>query len=298
MKKNLLLLLLLAAFNSYGQISFLDNNFKQALIDAGIDTNTDSEISVAEAEAVTELDVRTKSISSLSGMEFFTNVEILSIGANDLTELNLTGLTKLKQLNAGSNTKSLTINNSDNLLLEHFDVQGSKVNCLDLSMLTNLKTVYINNNPISGIVDVSKSAGLIVFQIASCPNVTKICVPVGSVQAASPGNFVKEPTAVWSEACAANEGMTCPNITTSIASKSTQGKFEVFPSQFSETFNIDIDETGTFDVVIIDLLGNIVSSEKSLSKGTYTLGNNLQRGMFIVKVNGMNKFKTFKIQKI
>lgn len=281
---------------SYGQIAFSDANFKTALIDAGVDTDLDTEISQEEAEAVAELDLRGKSIANVEGLEYFVNLAELNLGGNNLSEIVLTGLTKLKSLNANDNTQSLIVDLSNSLSLEYIGIQGSNLTCIDMSMQANLTGVHLNNNPISGVLNASKSANLMIFQAASCPNVTKICVPTGSVQNAAPGNFVKNATAEWSEDCAANEGMTCAKITTGNTVKFEQGNFDLNPSLFSETFNLEIEESGSFDVMIIDISGNTVYSNVH-QKGIYALGNNLSKGMYLVKVNGMNKFKSFKIQK-
>ncbi len=297
MKKILLLIFTTITLNGYSQITFADANFKTALIDKGVDTNTDGDISLAEAQAVTELNIGDKNISEATEINNFTNLTDLTIAANNLSELNLTALTKLVSLNASSNSKPLTVNVSTNAELDHINLQGSSLICIDLSMLTKLKTVYLNNNPIAGVIDISKNTSIIVFQAASCPNITKNCIPVGAEAAASPGNFVKDPASSWSESCAANEGMTCPKVTTSVKNY-TEGKFQVKPTLFSDVFTLDIDEAGEFDVVIIDLLGNIVSSKNGLQKGSYSLGTNLLTGMYIVKVTGSNKIKTVKIQKM
>lgn len=293
--KNILLVILLAlTFNGYSQtIIFSDNNFKAALISAGVDTDNNTEISQSEAAAVTELNVSSQNnITDLTGMEYFINLTKLNIGYLNVNVFNLPTLTKLVTLMVSGKTPIVDL--SHNLLLHEIGFQGVGLTCIDLSQHTHLTGVALNNNPISGIVDISKSTGLIICQFGSCPNVTKICVPVGSVESAANGNFVKDATASWSEACAANEGMSC--IKTSVAKFST-GQFNVYPTVFSETFNIEIGEAGTFDIVIVDITGKVLSSSSLSGKGTHVLGNNLSRGMYVVKISGMDKFQTFKIEK-
>ncbi|WP_040247160.1 T9SS type A sorting domain-containing protein [Psychroserpens mesophilus] len=85
-----LLLVLTVSFTSNAQIIDIpDANFKNALISIGVDTNSDGEISIAEAEATTYMAVNGLSIASLEGIEYFVNLEYLICENNLLTELNL-----------------------------------------------------------------------------------------------------------------------------------------------------------------------------------------------------------------
>ena len=72
------ILVLTMAFISNAQnVNIPDANFKNALISAGVDTNEDGEISYAEAEAITYLDVSSKNISDMTGIEAFINLDTL-----------------------------------------------------------------------------------------------------------------------------------------------------------------------------------------------------------------------------
>ena len=59
------------------EVTFLDENFLTALIEQGIDTDGDSIISPAEAEAVSSLSLCCRDISDMSGIEIFVNLEYL-----------------------------------------------------------------------------------------------------------------------------------------------------------------------------------------------------------------------------
>ena len=80
MKKSTILIIILAlAYTSHAQnIKIPSTAFKNALIEAGIDTNGDGEISYDEAEAVTYLDVSTKPITDMTGIEAFVNLDTLN----------------------------------------------------------------------------------------------------------------------------------------------------------------------------------------------------------------------------
>ena len=58
-------------------INFPDANFKQKLILLGVDLNSDNEIQVSEAMQRTHLDLISYSITNISGLEYFVNLETL-----------------------------------------------------------------------------------------------------------------------------------------------------------------------------------------------------------------------------
>ena len=76
-------------------VKITDNNFLNALIELGIDTDGDGKISPAEAETVTFLDVRRNSISELTGIAAFVNLDTLKCMSNDITRLDLSDNTAL-----------------------------------------------------------------------------------------------------------------------------------------------------------------------------------------------------------
>ncbi|WP_440121257.1 leucine-rich repeat domain-containing protein [Tenacibaculum sp. Ill] len=111
MKKNSFYFLgvLLCLFtNSYGQINFPDTNFKQALLthDPIIDTSGNGEIEEAEALSIDRLNLDNKNISSLDGIQFFKNLEVLNCSDNSIKKIDYSQtstLTKLRFLTARRN---------------------------------------------------------------------------------------------------------------------------------------------------------------------------------------------------
>ena len=71
------------------KVEIPDNNFLNALIELGIDTDGDGQISNAEAEAVISLDVSEDSISDMTGIKEFVNLDTLICWGNHLTSLDL-----------------------------------------------------------------------------------------------------------------------------------------------------------------------------------------------------------------
>ena len=86
--------------------NFTYNNTPYADIDytyCDVDINGDGEIQYSEAQLITFLNLDNRNISSLEGIEAFTNLKSLSCNENLLTNLNVTSLSNLIYLNCGGN---------------------------------------------------------------------------------------------------------------------------------------------------------------------------------------------------
>ncbi|MEI7597112.1 MAG: hypothetical protein WCK02_15295 [Bacteroidota bacterium] len=129
-----------------------DNNFKAALIAApnSVDVNTDGEIQYSEAQVITSLYLINKSITNLTGIEAFSGLEVLDCSNNQITSLNLTSNTALKQLFCGSND-IITLNISSNVLLEDLWCYSNNISTIDISTNTALLNFYCYNNLLTSI---------------------------------------------------------------------------------------------------------------------------------------------------
>lgn len=160
MTKFLLPILFATSFFTQAQIvNIPDANFLKALIAKGVDKNLDGKIQTSEALAVDSLNISSKSIIDLTGIESFTNVTFLDCQLNyDLTTLFISNNLKLMYLDC-SNTKISNLILSSNLAFTHLKCYGSKVTQLDLSKNTQL--IYLNclGNKMTSL-DVSKNKKL------------------------------------------------------------------------------------------------------------------------------------------
>ena len=93
------------------------------------DVNKDGKVSMEEAAAVREFDTWTYDISSIKGIEYFPNIEVLDISFAYLTECNLMNNKKLKSISLG--------------LTKHYVM--SNVSDLNFSKHTNLSYVILRN---------------------------------------------------------------------------------------------------------------------------------------------------------
>ncbi len=132
---SLTLMLIVSATIAEAQIVTIpDENFKNRLIELGIDTDNDGEISYAEAEATTgTLDLSYQEISDLTGINAFTEIATLDVDHNLLTDLNLDEAMNLWNLDCSYNQL---------VSLDYFNVKSlMKVDCSN----NNLTSLNANN---------------------------------------------------------------------------------------------------------------------------------------------------------
>jgi Leucine-rich repeat (LRR) protein len=141
------------AFESNAQIVTIPApNFKLALtsticadtnddgiLDGDVDTNNDGQIQVSEALAVTNLSIGMYSVSSLVGINSFTNLK--SLGCAGVTIISISGLHQLKTLNVSHcGLYSLTLTDLDQL--ETLDCSENEIlTTINYSGLTSLKNL-------------------------------------------------------------------------------------------------------------------------------------------------------------
>ena len=148
---------------------------------ANIDSNGDKKLSKAEAEAVTELMLRTwedkeagrnaYNLSSLKGVEYFTNLEQLECVAckvktldvtkntkleeldcseNRLTKLDVSKCPELDELRCGSN-KLLKLDVTKCARLTELDVADNQLSRLDVTKCPKLEQLFCGHNQLSAL---------------------------------------------------------------------------------------------------------------------------------------------------
>jgi Leucine-rich repeat (LRR) protein len=86
-------------------------------------------------------------IASLSGIEYFTNLEILSCSYNSLSTLDLFNNVKLKKLHCPRNSL-IRLNVTRNLNLKYLSCYANFLSELDVFQNAELMTLYCNGNKI------------------------------------------------------------------------------------------------------------------------------------------------------
>ena len=114
-----------------------DNNFEQALIDLGYDTALDDFVLTANISGVTYLNVSSKSISDLTGIEGFTALTNLNCSYNQLTSLDMSSNTALTEMNCARNDLT-SLDVSSNTALTELISHSNQLSSLDVSNNTSL----------------------------------------------------------------------------------------------------------------------------------------------------------------
>lgn len=170
------------------EIAINETNFPDAVFreyvaetfDGTVEEPKDGKLSEAEIAEATGIYVRGKGISDLTGIQYFTALEMLDCGENDLTTLNIASNTNLKTLrcdqnkltglNVSSNTALIELNCSvntalcglnvmNNTALEVLNCQTTGISVLDVSANTELIELICAGNPLE-LLDVSNCLNL------------------------------------------------------------------------------------------------------------------------------------------
>ena len=131
-----------------------DQNFEQALVDAGYDTTIDTYIEDLSMLSVTQLDLSNKQITDFTGLEEFVNLTDLNLSGNTVSSVLLVNLNQLTSLDI-SNTGLIELDLSQNDGLTTLDLSNNSFKQLDVSQINNLITLNLTGNPNLSCVKVS-----------------------------------------------------------------------------------------------------------------------------------------------
>lgn len=109
------------------------------------DRNQDMVLSKAEITAAKMIDANNWYIASLQGIEYFTNLEILSCYGNYIRSVNLRANTKLRTLLIGDNLLT-DLDISKNTELRTLSVNHNQLSTLNISQNAKLTSLTCNNN--------------------------------------------------------------------------------------------------------------------------------------------------------
>ncbi len=123
--------------------TFADDSLLAAA--AAFDTDGDGRLSPAEAAAVTVLDCSNLGLKSLSGVELFSNLEVLDASGNNLGAVDLSRLTRLRVVDLSENElHELDLEGHDALV--SLNVSDNSMDSLDLSGCSALQTLTCPGN--------------------------------------------------------------------------------------------------------------------------------------------------------
>ena len=137
--------------------NFPDENFRD-YVSQNFDNNSNQFLSDKEILAATKIDVSGKGITSMKGLEYFTELTELYCQINNLTELDVSNCTKLITLSCSDNgLTALDVSKCTELTL--LSCYGNNLTELNVSSLEKLELLYCYKNNLTEL-DVSKCTEL------------------------------------------------------------------------------------------------------------------------------------------
>ncbi len=166
--------------------NFPDANFRK-YVKSEFDQDSNGKLSDEEISDADLIDLTGKSIKDLTGLKYFTSLQILECSGLKLAELDVSSNTKLTTLIADGNklskitltkntsltelilddNKLSTLNVSKNISLKELSVAGNSLTKLDLANNTSLQYLDCSDNSISSITYPSDYGQLTTFNCAS-----------------------------------------------------------------------------------------------------------------------------------
>lgn len=184
-------------------INFPDPNFKNAILENGVDLDKDQEIQLHEAQVVTVLNVSSKEITDLTGIEAFKNLKELSCNWNELTLIDVSKNDSLEGLFCASN-RLTKIDLSKNLLLSALAVDENPLTVVDLTNNEKLSKLTCTKTSLT-VLDLTKNLKLIQLNCTSNPDLKTLFVPVINA-AVNNKRFKKDNNTQWMEKSKAPQG--------------------------------------------------------------------------------------------
>ena len=164
--------------------NFPDNAFRAAVASL-LGVSEGATVPQADFDAVTTLDIRDKGITDLTGLDFFTGVEIFYLARNSITSLDLSALTALKELYA-LNIGLTSIDVSQNAALEILNCNTNPgLTSLDVTGNPALKTLFVLD---SGLTSVDLTHNLALEQF-NCSGSQMTAIDVSANTALKELNF-------------------------------------------------------------------------------------------------------------
>ena len=183
-----------------------DDNFEQALIDFGYDTGVlDDYVPTANIVSVTSLDISSKSITDITGIQDFQSLRILNVASNQITNINLLeGSSLLEEFNCANNALS-SIDVSNNTNLAKLDANSNQFTTLDASSNLKLTSLLLNNNVLESL-NIKNTTNNIISEFNVLNNTTNLCIQVDNEtnatnEVGSYASWQKDVSAQYSESC-------------------------------------------------------------------------------------------------
>lgn len=182
--------------------------------------NNDNQVATEKIELVTVLNIESKNIADLTGIEAFklltslncdyndlvaldvssnTNLKILDAAENDLVDLDFSANLVLEEINVRSNViTSLLVNNNPNL--KKLVAGKNQLTTIDVTSCTQLEQLVVHLNLLTAI-NVKNGANNLITNFFAVNNNNLTCIQVDDATAAYLVDWEKDAIARYSEDC-------------------------------------------------------------------------------------------------
>ena len=302
-----------------------DFAFFDALFGQVWDLNGDGAFSYAEVEGVNSLDVSSKNIQDLTGIEAFvnldtlrchhneltwletsfnTNLVYLDLYANEITYLDLYNNPALKKLICRSNALQ-ELDVSNNAELTYLDFSANSISSLDLSRNINLTGIACSDNDLISLdvsqnpelksllcsgnkfdsLDLSANSKLVNLDLSYMPTLTKVCV------------WESFPEGVTVDTTSS------PNVDFVVCSPSGLERhylkgISIYPNPSYGHLNIETLASGWYTIEIVSQSGQLIYSDRIEGPRHQVDLSNLQKGIYIIRLRSDNFVRTQKLIKL
>ncbi len=301
--------------NAFGQtVTIPDTLFKNYLLNnPTINSNSDTEIQVTEAISYNGgIDIIGLGISDLTGIEMFTQINILQAQLNNISTADLSTNLLLTYISLqANNLTSLTLGNNINLwklychnnLLTNLNVSGNtnlelircfsnNIDSLDLSNNTLLYDIYSHHNSLIYLNLANNNyASYLTFNTNNNPNLN--CIIVDDVPFME-NNF----SALMNKDSTATYSTDCSN-TNSIL-KNDLFSYSIYPNPTEDVVTFAFETTRPkLTINLYNTVGKVIKSYTTTNKDKIVLElNGLNSGMYFYKIIALdNQYSLGKIVK-
>jgi Leucine-rich repeat (LRR) protein len=161
-----------------GSTNIPDTNFEKALIALGVDDRLDNYVITDHIKSITRLNLISKNIEDLTGIEAFESLERLNCYDNLITSLDVSANIFLERLNCSSNNLT-SLNVSSNSFLTSLYCQDNSIKNLDISANILLTILYCSDNYLTSLnIKNGKNTSFSTFNSENNPNL--VCIQVDS----------------------------------------------------------------------------------------------------------------------
>ena len=145
----------------------------RAYIAERFDRNSDGILNAQEIDDVRQIKAEDLHISDLTGLDLFPRLHTLWVDDNDLTTLDLSGITSLREVTARNNNIT-SVDLSGMTGLQKIDLDHNHLSSIDLSGLDNLTSLGLGDNDLSSFD--ARGLGLQALDLRSCEYLTDLKV--------------------------------------------------------------------------------------------------------------------------